>query len=166
MKKILLFSLMALMTTIGYSQDSSYKAKIDGWYVDIDEAYEVSKKTGKPILANFTGSDWCGWCKRLVSSVFSKEEFQTWAKDNVVLLELDYPRRTKVPEDIRKQNNQLKNAFKITGFPTIWVFNIDKDAEGKFNIESLGKTGYRKTVSEFTNDVERMLAKKKAATKN
>ncbi len=165
MKKILLFSLMALITTIGYSQESNYKAKIDGWYVDIDEAYEISKKTGKPILANFTGSDWCGWCKRLVSSVFSKPDFQKWAEENVILLELDYPRRTKVPEDIRRQNQQLKNAFKITGFPTIWVFNIDKDKEGKFNIESLGKTGYRKTVAEFTNDVDRMLARKKKSGK-
>ena len=42
-----------------------YTAENPGWLVNVDEAYAISKKTGKPILANFTGSDWCGWCKRL-----------------------------------------------------------------------------------------------------
>ncbi|MBK9271680.1 MAG: thioredoxin family protein [Saprospiraceae bacterium] len=58
---------------------SSYKAENEGWLVNLDEAYEKSKKTGKPIMANFTGSDWCGWCKRLTASVFSQDEFKKWA---------------------------------------------------------------------------------------
>ena len=143
---------------LGFSQADTYEAENEGWLVKIEEAYEESKKTGKPILANFTGSDWCGWCKRLTKSVFIEDEFKTWADDNVVLLELDFPRRKQLPNEIRQQNAQLQQAFGVRGYPTVWVFNLDKDDKGQFQIEGLGKTGYRKTVAEFTSDVERMFA--------
>ena len=161
MKNIVLFSLLLLFTLQGYGQTSTYKAENEGWLVKIEEAYAESKKTGKPILANFTGSDWCGWCKRLTASVFVKEDFKKWADENVILLELDYPRRKTLPEEIRNQNAQLQQAFRVRGFPTVWVFNLDKDeTSGNFNIEGLGQTGYRKSVAEFTNDIARMLVRK------
>ena len=157
MKKILLFTLLfASYALIG---QSDYKAENEGWLVDIQEAHALSEKTGKPILANFTGSDWCGWCKRLTASVFAKDEFKTWAEDNVVLLELDYPRRKRLPDNIRAQNAQLQQAFGIRGFPTVWVFTLQANEDtGQMNIEGLGQTGYRRSVKEFTTDIERMLA--------
>lgn len=163
MKKIFLFAVLAIFTAgIGYAQSSStYKAGNEGWLVNLDEAYQISKKTGKPILANFTGSDWCGWCKRLTAAVFVKPEFKKWADKNVVLLELDYPRRFQVPADIKKQNQSLQQAFRVTGFPTIWVFHLDKDASGQYNIEALGKTGYTATVDQFTDSIDQMIAQSK-----
>ena len=161
MKKILILSLFALTYFTAIGQGSEYKAGNEGWLVKMDEAYAESKKTGKPILANFTGSDWCGWCKKLTRSVFAKEDFKKWAAENVILLELDFPRRSKVPDDIRNQNASLQKAFKITGYPTIWVFNLDKDAKGQFNIDALGKTGYSKTVKEFTDGVDQMIVRGK-----
>ena len=139
---------------------ADYKAENEGWFVNVDEAFAESQKTDKPILANFTGSDWCGWCKRLTASVFIQEDFQKWAEDNVVLLELDFPRRKTVPTEIRQQNAGLKNAFKVTGFPTVWVFDLEKDEGGKFNISAYGKTGYTKTPKEFTAGVDQMLTKR------
>jgi thiol-disulfide isomerase/thioredoxin len=56
----------------------AYASEKAGWLVDLDEAYNRSVKEKKPILANFTGSDWCGWCKKLDADVFTKPEFQTW----------------------------------------------------------------------------------------
>jgi protein disulfide-isomerase len=54
----LAFLLMGSLSML--AQDTEYKAGHEGWLVDVDEAYELHKKTGKPIMANFTGSDWCG----------------------------------------------------------------------------------------------------------
>jgi len=96
-----------------------YKAKNEGWLVNLDEAYAEAQKTGKPIMANFTGSDWCGWCKRLDKSVFLQDGFSEWAEKNVVLLELDFPRRFKLPKEVADQNNGLQRAFKVRGFPAI-----------------------------------------------
>ncbi len=157
MKKLSIFFAFLMMTAFATAQDE-YKAGHEGWLVDLDEAYELSKKTGKPIMANFTGSDWCGWCKRLSAAVFNKPEFKSWADDNVILLELDFPRRKQLPQEIREQNASLQQAFKVRGYPTVWVFNMEKDNEsGQYSIQALGKTGYTKTVEEFTAGVEQML---------
>lgn len=138
----------------------TYTAENPGWLVNLEEAYSLSKKTGKPIMANFTGSDWCGWCKRLTASVFSKPEFQTWAEKNVVLLELDFPRKKTLPADIQAQNNNLAQAFQVSGYPTVWVFRLNKDeVKNQFTIEALGKTGYTATVEEFTGGVDQMINK-------
>ena len=143
-----------------YNVQPVHKSENVGWHVELDEAYEQSKQTGKPIMANFTGSDWCGWCKRLSAAVFQKDEFKTWADDNVVLLELDFPRRTKLPEELQRQNAGLQRAFKVRGFPTVWIFDLDKDAEsGKYEISALGKTGYRPSATEFISGVDQMLAR-------
>lgn len=113
------------------------------WLLYVDDAYKESKETGKPIMANFTGSDWCGWCIRLKNEVFKTAAFKTWAAENVVLLELDFPRKTPMPEDLKAQNSSLQQAFQVSGYPTIWVFNLDFNQDTKqFNIAALGKTGY------------------------
>jgi thioredoxin-related protein len=113
------------------------------WYTDLMKAQEISKSSNKPIFAFFTGSDWCGWCKKLQNEVFEKPEFIDWAKKNVVLLELDFPRRKQLPPELAQQNANLQEAFQIQGFPTVWLFYLSKDAEtNKFNIAALGSLGY------------------------
>ena len=49
------------------------------WYTNWDKAAAAAKKENKPILMDFTGSDWCGWCIKLHDEVFSKDEFKSWA---------------------------------------------------------------------------------------
>ncbi len=157
--KFILPLIIALFSFGTLQAQEEYKAGHEGWHVDVDEAMKESKATGKPIMANFTGSDWCGWCKRLSAAVFVKPEFQEWAKEHVVLLELDFPKRKSVPDEIRQQNSKLQQAFKVRGFPTVWVFEMDKDAEtDEMKINALGKTGYKSNVDAFINDVEKMLA--------
>jgi len=113
------------------------------WFLFVEDAYAESLTTGKPILANFTGSDWCGWCIRLKNEVFKTDKFLTWAAENVVLLELDFPRKKTMSEELRVQNSSLAQAFQVSGYPTIWVFNLSySDTENQFKIEALGKTGY------------------------
>ncbi len=139
---------------------ADYKAKNEGWMVNFEDAKAKSIKSGKPILANFTGSDWCGWCKRLDKSVFHQPGFKEWADKNVVLLELDFPRRFRVPNEIAAQNNGLKQAMGIRGFPTIWLFDMKENPEGQMAINPLGKTGYTKTLNEFQQTIEGFLKKK------
>ena len=158
--KVNFLALFVLMGTLTFGQSSTeaYAAENEGWLVNVDEAYELSQKTGKPILANFTGSDWCGWCKRLTKSVFIHDEFKKWAVDNVVLLELDFPRRKQLPARFKQQNANLQQAFKVRGYPTVWLFDLTKESEdSQYNIVAHGKTGYKKTAAEFTADIDRML---------
>jgi thioredoxin-related protein len=129
------------------------------WLTNLEEAQKISKKTKKPILANFTGSDWCGWCHKLSAEVFNTPDFKTWSDKNVVLLELDYPRTKVQTEELKAQNNGLMQAFQVQGFPTIWVFNVDVNKETKkFNIVQIGKTGYmRGGPQAFTDAIDSMI---------
>jgi protein disulfide-isomerase len=109
-------------------------AQESSWLTNFEEAKAAAKKDKKVILADFTGSDWCGWCIKLKDEVFSKPEFQAWADDNVVLLELDFPKQTPQSDELKKQNQELQKEFGIQGFPTI----VFLDAKGK----KLGQSGY------------------------
>ena len=111
------------------------------WNNNLKNSIEISKKTKKPLLLFFTGSDWCGWCIRLQTEVFKTPEFVKWANENVVLVELDFPRRTVLAPEITEQNNQLQQFFAVQGYPTVWFVNASKK-DGKINLEKLGSTGY------------------------
>jgi thioredoxin-related protein len=134
MKKIFLIALFL----VGAFATKAQELK---WYTDVREAITVSNKENKPMLMFFTGSDWCGWCIRLQNEVLKTPEFTKWASQNVVLVELDYPRRTAQTPEIKSQNNELQQAFGIQGFPTIY-FTSAESKDGKVNFKGLGQTGY------------------------
>jgi protein disulfide-isomerase len=110
------------------------------WHNDINKAIDISFKSKKPMLLFFTGSDWCGWCIKLQKEVFQKPEFSEWAK-NVVLVELDFPRKTQLEEKLKQQNAQLQQIFQVTGYPTVWLVTPQKNGD-QINLQQLGKTGY------------------------
>ena len=111
------------------------------WHTDLNKATEISRKEQKPLFLFFTGSDWCGWCIRLQTEVFKTPEFTKWAKEKVVLVELDFPRRTPQSDAIKLQNNQMQQMFAIQGYPSVrFVKPAMKD--GKTNYEEIGKSGY------------------------
>ena len=134
MKKIIIALLMLIGSFAAEAQELV-------WETNVTKAMEVSNATKKPMLLFFTGSDWCGWCIRLQKEVLKTPEFAAWAKDNVVLVELDYPRRVPQTPEIKKQNEELQQAFGIQGFPTI-VFTTAVLKEGKVNFSGIGSTGY------------------------
>lgn len=134
MKKLILTLFLVLGSLTIQAQELT-------WQTDINKAMEISKKSKKPIMLFFTGSDWCGWCIRLQKEVLKTPEFAKWAKDNVVLVELDFPRRTPQLPEIQKQNMELQQALGVRGYPTVWFVNATKK-DGKINLEQLGSTGY------------------------
>jgi protein disulfide-isomerase len=111
------------------------------WTTDMKKAIDMSVKTKKPIMLFYTGSDWCGWCIRLQNEVFKTKEFTDWANKYTVPVELDFPRRKKLEPELQKQNNELAQQFKVTGFPTVWFVKPVKSGN-TYNLEQLGKTGY------------------------
>jgi protein disulfide-isomerase len=134
MKKILLTLLFILGSYAVEAQELV-------WNNNLKNSIEISNKTKKPLLLFFTGSDWCGWCIRLQTEVFKTPEFKKWAYENVVLVELDFPRRTVLAPEITEQNNQLQQFFAVQGYPTVWFVNATLN-DGKINMDKLGNTGY------------------------
>lgn len=143
MKKIFIIAFFIIGSFAVEAQGSgvSEQAKQLNWHTDVKEAIAVSNKEKKPLLMFFTGSDWCGWCIRLQNEVLKTPEFQKWAAENVILVELDYPRRTAQTPEVKNQNAELQQAFEIQGFPTVY-FTRAESKDGKVNFKGLGKTGY------------------------
>ena len=104
------------------------------WLTDLPKAQAKAKEEKRMVLLDFTGSDWCGWCIKLHNEVFSKPEFAEYAKKNLVLVEVDFPRKKKLSAEQKKANDALQQKYKIEGYPTIIVLN----GEGK----KIGKLGY------------------------
>jgi len=152
MKKMIIFTLAALLivscakkndTPNQSGADSSSQTAVQGteqsvnnsiWQTNLEKAIETAKKENKSILVDFTGSDWCGWCIKLKDEVFSQKAFQDFAAASLVLVEIDFPKRKELPEDVAKYNRQLAEKYGIQGFPTIIL--LDKDGN------LVAQTGY------------------------
>jgi protein disulfide-isomerase len=105
------------------------------WFTSLSLAQAEAKKAGKPILADFTGSDWCPWCIKLRTEVFNTKLFKEWAVKNVILLEVDFPQSKPQDDATKKANRDLAAKYKIEGYPTVLFLTVD----GKV----LGKSGYQ-----------------------
>lgn len=109
------------------------------WHTHIDSAKVYAAEQSKPILLSFQGSDWCVPCIKLEKEIWHSEEFEAYAKDNLILLQADFPRRKKnaLNNDQQAHNGMLAEAYNPSGiFPFVVLLN----AKGVV----LGETGYKK----------------------
>jgi protein disulfide-isomerase len=126
--------LLALLSLALVTSTAAFAAA--GWDDDYEKALAKAKAEKKMVVLDFTGSDWCGWCMKLDEEVFSKKEFKDYAKENLVLVEVDFPQQKKLSKKVKEQNDKLQAEHKVRGFPTIIVLN----PEGK----KVGEIGYQK----------------------
>jgi protein disulfide-isomerase len=135
---ILIFLLGAVVLSWACTQEGSTAEKDKGkvaWLTDFEEAKDLAGRKNLPILVNFSGSDWCGWCMKLSNEVFTQSAFLKYADENLVLFLADFPRQKKQDEAIRSQNEKLARRFGLRGFPTVLIL----DARGN----ELARTGYQ-----------------------
>jgi thioredoxin-related protein len=96
-----------------------------GWLSDYKRAQQEAKAGNKFILLNFTGSDWCPWCKKFNKEILSQSQFKDYAKENLVLMEVDFPREKLQSTELKRQNQDLAQQYQVEGFPTIVVLGGD-----------------------------------------
>jgi protein disulfide-isomerase len=128
MKKLLL-TLLVSLTAVSFSMGAESL-----WMHDFEAAKAKAVKEGKPIFINFTGTDWCGWCIKLEKEVFTKKAFQDYAKENLVLVEVDFPKKKKQTAELKAQNKRLDKEYGVEGYPTLYLL----DATGKKLTEDIG----------------------------
>lgn len=128
LKTLLLGTLLAVFT--------AGAAEIN-WVTSYDQALKTAKTEKKPILALFTGSDWCGFCIRMDKQVWAKADNQKFVNKNFVMLYVDFPRSKPISAEQAAANKELSQKFKVSGFPTTVILN----AEGKELDRSVGFPG-------------------------
>jgi len=112
------------------------------WLTDLPKAQAQAKAENKLVLLNFTGSDWCPWCWKLRDEIFKTPEFQAYAKKNLVLVEVDFPRKTEISAEQKKANKALAAKFKIEGYPTVVVLTSTGATAGTLGYMKGGPTDF------------------------
>jgi thioredoxin-related protein len=137
------------------------RAEEGPWLTDFAAAKAKAKAEKKLLLVDFTGSDWCGWCKRLVSEVFSKEEFKKEAPLKFVLVEVDFPNAKKQSDEVKKQNAELQKRYKVRGYPTIILMDADGQVIAQTGYRQGGPNSYMKHLGEFVDTHESVVKMRK-----
>jgi protein disulfide-isomerase len=128
--------LIAILLALTVLTNVRAQESTNTWLTDFNMAKKEATEKKLPILANFSGCDWCGWCIKLEKEVFSQKEFRTFAKDRVVLFRACFPDENRPKTDVDVQNEQLLQTYSVEGFPTVLLL----DAGGKI----VARTGYRR----------------------
>ena len=106
--------ILVYMFTATSTAVTAQGANLGEWTMDLDAAKVLAKDMDVPLMLKFTGSDWCGWCKLMEKSVFSKSEFLEYAGSN--LRGTPQPRR-----------EQFANRLKAAGFDTTLRYSLGSD---------------------------------------
>ena len=153
-----LMALILCTARLSASEVATEGAEVGKWTMDYAAAAKLAKEKNLPMLLNFTGSDWCGWCKIMDGNVYAKPEWSQFAAKQLVLVTFDFPQdKSIVPERFTAQNKEMKDKFGIRGYPTYILL----DSDGETRIGQLG-AGKEKTPASFIEEVEGILRFRKA----
>ena len=138
---MMVFAILLCYGITAFAADTSgptptvVKSSSINWNTNFNAAVSQAKQSNKYILLFFTGSDWCGWCKKLDSEALSTPEFANAIGNKFVFVELDFPMGQKPSAEVEKQNADLKKKYGVTGFPTIVILDSAQNY--------VAETGYR-----------------------
>jgi len=112
--------MLLFISTLFYAQEHGERLK---WETDFEVAKTKAKKTKKPILMLFTGSDWCPPCKMLKKDFFSSDAFVEKSK-NLILLLVDFPRNKELITPTQEAANKVLNSkYGVRSLPTVIAVN-------------------------------------------
>lgn len=115
MKKLLSLVLLLAAISVGAQEVKT-----------MDEALQKAQAGSRKIVLYFSGSDWCAPCIQFKKKFIQSPEFQSFAQNNLIVLQADFPRlqKNKLPLDQEKANESLADQFNPKGiFPLILVLD-------------------------------------------
>jgi len=149
MKKTIPLLCAALSASVAFAKTSTP----EGWLDDYDAALKKAAAETKHVVVDFSGSDWCGWCKRLDKEVFATDEFRTGAAEKYVLLMVDTPRdKSLLSPKAAKENPKLVERFGVRGFPTVVVLDPKGEEVCRLGYEKGGPKKYLEKLESEIRD--------------
>ena len=120
-----------------------------GFTDNLDEALKSAKENKRYVVAVFSGSDWCGWCKKLEKEILSTEEFRKGAVGTSELVYIDNPKDKELLSEHGKANNRkLTMKYGIRGFPTVLILDGDGDKIARLGYSKDGPEKYLEKIAE------------------
>ncbi len=159
---ILILSTLLALSPVIIGDEPEAPAAEQGlpWVMDIAKAKEMARLEGKDILINFTGSDWCGWCKRLDEEVFVHSIFNENAGKQYVYLYLDFPRSEEAKAKVIDEalNMEARVAMGVDGFPTIILADAELRPYARTGYQAGGPEKYLEHIAELRTGGDKIKA--------
>lgn len=156
LKKILAtFSVVlgcACGTSLSAQQMTGHDARAQSgiqWHTDYNQALQAAQQQQKPIVLFFTGSDWCGWCKKLNQEVFNSPEFAAKAGGKFIFVDVDFPMNKQLSQQVVQQNAMLKQKYNVTGYPTVVVLDANQNVLEVGGYREGGGASYANYLMQF-----------------
>jgi rhodanese-related sulfurtransferase/thioredoxin-related protein len=98
------------------------------WSTDYSKAQTQAKNEKKNVLLFFHGSDWCPTCKEMQQQVFDSPQFASYAREALVLVDVDFPEQGKQADELKRANAALKTKFNTgDNYPSIVLLSAGGD---------------------------------------
>lgn len=111
------------------------------WMTNLEEAQQAAAAQGKAVLVDFTGSDWCVYCREMHRLVLDTPAFEAYAAPKFVCVEIDVPHKPLLPPAQLEYNRSIAKRYGVTGYPTLLVLNAAGELTGGF-IGGKAELGY------------------------
>jgi thioredoxin-related protein len=115
------------------------------WLDDYRLAKFISNRLKRPLFLCFTQMDGSEYCQKFEDEIFKTDEFKKYARKNLVLLRVDFPKAEALqkaqPDALKEQNKQLADQYAVRGYPMVVVLN--------FMGQRIGESKYMKGGPEF-----------------
>src|SRR5438477_9802220 len=122
---------------------------------DYPRSVAIARKTNRPLLLAFLGTDWSLRSLKLDREVFDQAAFADDSKYNFLLCKIHFYQTQERAPDVLVQNQQLADKYHVQEFPTIVVLS----PEGM----ELGRVGYiAGGVEKFAGAVNDIIFKARA----
>ncbi|MBT6047573.1 MAG: thioredoxin family protein [Candidatus Scalindua sp.] len=148
MRKYVITSIVFIVIAMLYCS----KTEATNWETDLKKASSAAKESGKYMLLDFSGSDWCGWCIRLEKEVFSQKAFKDFAEENLVCVLVDFPSAKVQPKELKQQNMDLAEEYDVKGYPTIIILSPDGNPVAKTGYLQGGPWEYARHLKKIIED--------------
>lgn len=119
------------------------------WFTNYTDAVAQAQQNHQYILLFFTGSDWCGWCQKMQKEVFQDPQFASSVGNKFVFVDVDFPQKTTLPNNIVQQNNALKQKYGIQGYPTIIILDSNQNYVAQAQYRPGGGQAYAQYLNQL-----------------
>ena len=145
MKKTMLGTIAAVFAATVLAATSTPQGFTD----NLDEALKSAKANKRYVVAVFSGSDWCGWCKKLEKEILSTETFRKGAVGRYELVYIDNPRNQDLLSEHGKENNRkLTSKYDVHGFPTVLILDANGEKVAEMGYDAGGPEKYLEKIEE------------------
>ena len=140
---------LSVATSHGQDGDPAVPTESSAWTTDYKTAVLQAKKENKNLLLLFTGKEWIEICKEFDREIASAADFTKPVSERFLLVELNYPKDNRLPEDKAVQNQLLRDAYRIRGFPTVVLTQPDGRPFGINGYQPIEPGEYAKQILEI-----------------